>query len=340
VRLSASIDVSMLLAAQEAIAAGCKEIEPEHLFEALLKLSEIPSQELEKMTNNQTAAKELVKEAASVRNELGLRSIESTRVRHDLRAALGKGKHDWDGGRIPRSEATRGLFEVAAKAAEEGRTGVLSATHLLDALLRSPTAQMARILGSAAGPVPHGRRGKSLIDQYGKDLLPVRTNSDTIAALKAQCRALNQALSSKRPSSIFLITKNESLAFSVIRAALPCDVSAFAQGRRIVDVTSLKPAAKVGAEVYPKLKHLLAEASSSPELVLFLPSIEMVQGGHKENQWVNTLKGGMAKNAARCICRVDPDAYEHWIKPDLAWRRIAQVIWLSEAKDTEIPSEL
>jgi len=137
VRFSASIDVAMLLAAQEAIAGGFKGIEPEHLLEAILKLSEIPVEELEKMTNNQGAAKELVKEAASVRSELKLRTIESTRVRRELRALLGKGQHEWDGGRVPRSEATRRLFEVAGKAAEEGRTGVFSATHLLDALLRT-----------------------------------------------------------------------------------------------------------------------------------------------------------------------------------------------------------
>jgi hypothetical protein len=340
VRFSASIDVAMLLAAQEAIAGGFKGIEPEHLLEAILKLSEIPVEELEKMTNNQGAAKELVKEAASVRSELKLRTIESTRVRRELRALLGKGQHEWDGGRVPRSEATRRLFEVAGKAAEEGRTGVFSATHLLDALLRTPTKTMAKVLGSAAGPRPHGRQTKLLIDQYGKDFVPVSEDSETVATLKAQCKALNQALSIQRHCSVFLITSSESLVLSVIRGALAVDTIHGAKWRRIVDVTSLKSAGKGGSGVDTKLKRMLAEAAEAPGLVLFLPAIEMVPRDEKGNRWVNALKAGIEKSAARCICRVDPTAYAQWVKPDVVWKRIVQVIWLSETKGAGVPSEL
>ena len=54
-KVSASVEMVMQLAGQEAIAAEFKEIEPEHLLAALLKFSELPTEEMDKIAPGSTA---------------------------------------------------------------------------------------------------------------------------------------------------------------------------------------------------------------------------------------------------------------------------------------------
>src|SRR6266480_5479672 len=138
-RVSISIEWVMQRAQQEAAAGEFSEITPEHLLAALLKFSEISGTEVQQIASAPLAARQLALEANALRQELEGRSIDSKRVRQELRSHLGHGGQAHDGGYLHRSPASRQVFEHAARMAEDEGSDVLLAAHLLNSLLASPT---------------------------------------------------------------------------------------------------------------------------------------------------------------------------------------------------------
>src|SRR6266849_6299829 len=118
-KLSISIEAVWNLAAQEAISVRLPEIEPEHLLEALLKLSEMPLDALFGLVPDPAAARCLAIEAVEIQKEVARLSIDSTRTRRDLRVALGSGTSLHTGDVIHRSPASREIFDAAAKLATD-----------------------------------------------------------------------------------------------------------------------------------------------------------------------------------------------------------------------------
>jgi hypothetical protein len=170
VKISPSIELIWQLAGHEAIAGEFKEIQPEHFCLGLLKLAELPVQEAAKLGVNEAAAKVLTAEVAAVRSELAKLGIDATQLRRALRGRLGKGGHPYTGGQMHRSQASRDLFEAAARAADQAGSEVLAASHLLEAILKSPTPALAGLLRGAGGPKPPPATKTPLLDQHGQDL--------------------------------------------------------------------------------------------------------------------------------------------------------------------------
>lgn len=108
-KVSASIELSWQLAGREAIAGEFGQIEPEHFFAAVLKLAELPVEDVGNFAPGANVARELAAEVNTIRQELESRSIDSIRVRRALRARLGKGGAPYDGGENHRSQASKDL---------------------------------------------------------------------------------------------------------------------------------------------------------------------------------------------------------------------------------------
>ena len=106
-KVSASIELVVQLAGQEAIAGRHKEIEPEHVCLALLKLAELPVEEADKIAPGSSAARELAAEVGAVREELQVRGVDTTEIRRRLRRTLGRGRNAYEGGPMHRSPAGR-----------------------------------------------------------------------------------------------------------------------------------------------------------------------------------------------------------------------------------------
>ncbi|MFQ5473737.1 MAG: hypothetical protein ACE5FA_12760, partial [Dehalococcoidia bacterium] len=151
-KIAASIEFMCSLAAREAIAAEYKEIEPEHLLAAILKFSELPVAELEKMAPGAHVARELAHDVEAARRELSDRAIDSTGVRRELRSAMGSGSCKYGGGVIHRSSASREVFDRAARLADDTGSESLSPIHVLEVILASPSPTMEKTLGEAVGP--------------------------------------------------------------------------------------------------------------------------------------------------------------------------------------------
>lgn len=83
IKASAAVELVLQLAAREAVAARFKEIEPEHFFEALLKLPELRHEHLREICGADDLPG-LEVERDMVGERLARRSVDATRVRCSL----------------------------------------------------------------------------------------------------------------------------------------------------------------------------------------------------------------------------------------------------------------
>jgi hypothetical protein len=149
--LSPGIEIVWSLAAEEMKAAQCKEIEPDHFFCALLKLSELSASDLSALGIPAAVLTALQSEIDQIKKVLNDRAIPSQNTRHEILKVTPKGSTPFQGDVIHRSSASRRVFEEAAR-----RGSLVKAPDLLQALLNQPTPAMLKVLKlkPEAAPAP------------------------------------------------------------------------------------------------------------------------------------------------------------------------------------------
>ncbi len=159
-RVSASTELICQLAAREAIGGHFGEIEPDHFCLALMKFSEFPVGEIEKMGPGGGIGTTLANEVKSLQEEFESRGVDVKRMRRKLRGHLGKGESWYEGGQLHRSHESRKMFKLAEGFAQHTGDETLTAGHLLEAILVSPTKAMEEVLGDAVRtrPLRPGRK--------------------------------------------------------------------------------------------------------------------------------------------------------------------------------------
>lgn|ERR1043166_1321562 len=330
----------MQLAGQEAASAEFKEIEPEHLLEAVLKFSELDPKQVASLAADDSASAAVQAELAVLRRELEQFSIDTTRLRRKLRKALGRGTVPFAGGQIHRSTASREVFDLAATRARTNGCDQLTVPFLLKALLESPTDLIQKTFGKT-GETPLSTAPECpLLNQHGKLLSGESSGSDTNPPKPlASVKALVQALSSKGCRCVFLVTQSDHLA---------CDV--IVQMAHTITVSPDSPAGR-GKSVYSlaslpinmgalKVWGRLFEEARNQKVILFLPAIDGQSERDLWPRWLETVKRAIADSAFQCITRVTPSAYETFIERDPALKRVSRLIWLQESGKNSLPDEL
>jgi len=345
-KLSASLELVWQLAAREAMAGEFKEIEPEHVFVAVLKFAEMPLPGLVNLGAGADVATTLAGDVKAVQEELRTWGVDGIRTRRELRALLDKGGNPFLGGIIHRSPQSREYFEAAAKVAAESQSDTLTVRHLLKALMTSPTPKMAQVVGGdVALKMPHLRKTPCL-DAMGKDLFKVDAQDACPAGgnRSAECKALLQALAREGRRSVLLVADSDEIVKSVVaevaRAITDKNAPDGLCGRRIVDITSMTGIMSGDDEARRRGVHLLSEAASTREVILHLPAIDFagdVKGLEACGVFIKAqLKGGRVQ----CICRVAPSSYAFLAKSDRAWKQIAEIVYLQDKRAARLPQEL
>lgn len=344
-KMSVCIELIWKLAAQEAVAGEFKEIEPDHFFAGLLKFSEIP---VESMGSAQDAppAKLLAAEIAALRDVMGDLAGVSTQVRRELRAKLGSGGVAFDGGQIHRSPASRQLFDSSARLADDAGSDTVTSAHLFAALLASPTPAMTELLGPS--PVQKGRPSATtpVLNEFGRDLTRLAAEGElrVTTGRQAECKALLSVLSSKGRKSIILISETAADVCAVLYAAAAAISSKQAPigltSRRIIDIGALVGSGQAKADERDRLRAALDEASVSKEVILFGPEIVFAKTNGRLSEWGSILRRRLSEPGVQCVCQVRRTVYEALVKQDPTWRNLAEVIFIHEAKQSEVPLEL
>jgi len=348
-KLSASIELVWQLAGREAIAAQFKEIEPEHFLMALLKVSELPVEEADRIAPGAEVAKRLATEVDALRQELADRSIDSTSVRRKLRARLGKGKTPLDGGQMHRSPACRAVFDAAVKLADDAGSETVMIPHVLQSLLASPTPAIAEVLGAAMQPAKPKRSKTPLLDEHGRDLteLAAAGKLAMVDGRQAVGRAVLEILGQKGYRSVVLVSDESKTVQSIVDGVAQTvadqntpPVPAL-KGKRIVDVTGIKLAGKEALQNLIMLEKLLNEAATAKDVVLFIPALEAAATGKPgENNWSALLKRVLGKGTLQCIVAVGAATFESCVRKDPVWKRVGIPVWIHEQTDGDIPDQL
>jgi ATP-dependent Clp protease ATP-binding subunit ClpA len=339
-KVSASIELVLQLAGREAIASQFKEIEPEHLLEGTLKFAELPVEQVRKIVPGESAANDLVVEVNALQKELAARTIEGKKIRRSLRAKLGKGDTPYAGGSMHRTQASRAIFDAAAKLADDRNDETLTAKHLLEALLSAPTPMMKEVLGKAVAPQPGKAVESPLLRQWGREVAGAEAKGETSAEWQAECKTLLGAMENRR--SVLVVGGSgsvQSVLVAAARALAGGDCPAELKEKRLLDVReACAPKAKL-AELLELHDRLLAEAAAAPEVILVC-SIEARQLSELQAGTLATLKSKLVAKAIQCIITVDPGVCDRLMATDRTWKRLAHVMWVHAAKQKDVPREL
>ncbi len=342
-KLSTTIEMVWQLAGQEAIAGQFQEIEPEHIFAAILKLSELPVEEVDKIVPEAEVAMQLAAEVKTIRQELTGRSIDSTTVRRSLREKLGKGNVKYEGGAMHRSQASRNLFDNAAKHANAQESEILTAGHLLQALLCSPTPRMIEVLGKvpekkwASPKIP-----KLIADGGGTDItrLAREGHLPMVADRKAECRAVLSLLAKDKPRCLFLIAEREEIFLSVIHAIAQMAVSDECPPR-FKNKSLILLNGDTGTDaLLDGIIDALDDAFSFENLVMCIASFGKIIDAGVAEKCAHSFKALLEKPSGPCICFVGESFHRKWIKEDSFWRQYSRTLYITADPLRQIPAEL
>ena len=353
-KISPSMDIVWRLAANEMAAGEFKEVEPEHFCMALLKFAELSVKVPEDGCEQEELAIIVSGDAHLVREALQKCGIESKNARRALRGKLGKGDSPFKGGRIHRSVASRALFESAAKLAAESGNDTVTPLHLLTSLVQSPTPAIAQVVLSKT-PVPPPPAALTLLEMNGRDLVRQAAEGGIKIepGVEAQSKAVLQVLHEKDRRSILLVSDSDALR-ACVAAALAIAIAAkdapqSLKARRLIDVSGnslleapkgMRPSSVEAEAEMERMRQLLAEAASHPEVILLVPAVDTEPKQSHRGQWTALLRETLEKGKVQFICRVAPSLFTEHLRKDAVWKRQTQAVWLNKAAQGSVPREL
>jgi len=343
-KVSASIELVWQLACREAIGGHHEAIEPEHFCMALLKLAELPAEQIGRFSPNGVhVANELIRDAEGLRHVIGSAGFSSTEVRRQLRKALGKGGAAYDGGEMHRSDDSRALFDDAARLADEAGSEALTPEYLFAALIMKPTSLIAQIVQREGGELPIGNRLPGLLAKWGTDLTAIAAKGDLVDASgrAAEAKAILKALQSAKRPGVFLVSDREPPAREAM-VALACAAATNrgvpgAKRWRIVDLTMEPAPITADCSEATLLQQVLADAEHVENLAVRVPDIRDASAGEE----ILTLLRARPPSARPVwICAIDNAIYRQCIQADAHWRSDSTAILLQEKVGQGIPNEL
>jgi len=337
-KVSASVQLVMQLAAREAIAAGFGEVRSEHVFNALLKCSELQEEQMGSLGADGSVREALVSDIAELRDELDGRSIDSKAARRTIRQKLGKGGVPFDGGQIHRTDECRKLFDVAARLADEEGEEVLSPSHILEALLDTPPDLVAEVLDGI--DTSKTKKSKTpTLDAHAISIINAQPESELPATTdrKGELTALTRALVDPKRCCVFAVSELpgvvRALLLSIVRGNAGIEIP---RALRRVRVMVLDSASGTFGDMALTQK-IITELECDRRCVLL---VTIRDGAADPSKWLNGLKNMVAQGHCRCVCDVSPKCFEEVLHSSTEWKRVANIMRFSERNTADIPDEL
>ena len=347
-------------AAAEAQQLGAATVEPEHLLLGLAKISDLPGRpELPADAKAGDVLAEVMAEAGEVREIWNRCGVDTVRLRQALRMELPNANAPGStANHLHRSDVSRRLFKKAERLAEQ-KNSKLRPIHLLVTVAehddgswwtvleplgvdRGTLQQAARAaVGQDEAPIQKEQSAKeTLLSKYGRDLTALARDGklEPIIGRRSEMRTLTQILLQKRKSNAALIGPAgvgktgivEGLAQRIVSDKPPRGL----EGKRIVEITmsSLVAGAKSRGDFAERMKKLIEEAQSDPDVILFIDEIHtmMGAGGEGSGDAANILKPALARGGMSCIGATTVDEYRKYIEKDPALERRFQVVWVDQ----------
>ena len=190
-------------------------------------------------------------------------------------------------------------------------------------------------------PMPTKTR-TPLLDKFGRDLTRLAKEGKLLPCIgrKEEIRKVAQILVQKRKNNPIVVGDAgvgktciiEGLAQRIIEP----DASPNIRNFRIVELSmgSIVAGTKYRGEFEERLEMLIKEASSDPNIVLFIDEIHTVVGAGAVSDGAldasNILKPALARGTIRCIGAITTAEYRKYIEKDSALERRFQLVWVDE----------
>lgn len=180
-----------------------------------------------------------------------------------------------------------------------------------------------------------------LLDKIGRDVTQAARDGkiDPAIGRSAEIKKIAQTLIQMKKNNPLLIGEAgvgktaivEGFALKVVASDAPQQIKDF----RVVEITmsSLVAGTKYRGEFEERLETLLKEASSDPNIVLFIDEIHTMVGAGAAGGAMdagNILKPALARGTIKCIGATTTAEYRKYIEKDSALERRFQVVWVDE----------
>lgn len=324
------------LAAKEAIAGRFKEIEPEHLFATILKISEIPMEALTPQIARQSDVDSIKTELQSLVSDFKARNIQTTEVRRLIRSLMGVGNYQHGQEPVHRSNELRRIFSAAELRTRNQGENCVHISCLLKELLQSATPIMTKVLNQERVDI-----AEPALLCPEQDLVHIALYQSIKAdhGVNAAGLALYETIKQSRP--VILIHNSEDIVRRVLSQAAARLANAENPAQyALYDMYKLldHPAgAQYPADIW---QQALTEITNQKHIYLYLPGLYLNPGNNEPDAWTKNLLACLRQQTLNFICRTDPAVFPRLQEIEPVLKRQAGVIWIHDVTEQELPSKI
>jgi ATP-dependent Clp protease ATP-binding subunit ClpC len=184
------------------------------------------------------------------------------------------------------------------------------------------------------------------LDKYGRDLTRLAREGKLSPCIgrKEEIKKVAQILLQKRKNNPLLVGDAgvgktcivEGLAQKIVQKETPDNL----KNLRIIEINmgSLVAGTIYRGQFEERLENVIKEASSNPDIVLFIDEIHTIMGAGAASSALdaaNILKPALARGDIKCIGATTTNEYRKYIEKDPALERRFQVVWVEEPTPEE-----
>jgi len=369
-KLSETANLVWQLASMEAKTAKYKYIEKEHLFMAITSLSKILSYFKDKSISA-GAYKSVEKEKEEVEKLFQAFSLDSSKMRRNLRKKMGVENCQHNENAISRSEESKFVFNVAQKMAE--KKPVIDSLCLLAGIFEKPGEYISTLFKEEKADISafHKMLNTLLVSDNKKDLKEnnkVEKDSkerkttfldaygiDLTAKAKAgklgpfvgrrnELLQILQTLARNTKNNPVLIGEAGVGKTAVIEAlALRCVEGKDQQvlkDKRIIELNmgTLTAGTKYRGEFEERITNIIKETQKSGDVILFIDELHLLVGTGKVDgsmDAANIMKPALARGGFKCIGATTFTEYRRYIEADSALERRFEKVIINEPSRDE-----
>ena len=200
--------------------------------------------------------------------------------------------------------------------------------------------------GGKAGKRERGKKGKKTLDEFGKNLTQRASEGkiDPVIGREEEINRVMQILARRTKNNPCLVGDPgvgktaiaEGLALKIAKG----DVPDILQGKSVysIDMGSMVAGSKYRGDFEERIKNVLTEATSDPNIILVIDEIHTLigaGGGEGSLDAANIMKPMLTKNELQIIGATTMDEYSKYIEKDSALERRFQKVIVDEPSTSE-----
>ncbi|MBR1797509.1 MAG: ATP-dependent Clp protease ATP-binding subunit [Clostridiales bacterium] len=192
-----------------------------------------------------------------------------------------------------------------------------------------------------------GKGGRKTLDKYGKNLTAMAAEGkiDPVIGREQEINRVMQILARRTKNNPCLVgdpgVGKTAIAEGLALAISQGDVPDIIKGKTVysIDMGSLVAGSKYRGDFEERIKNVLEEASSNPDIILFIDEIHTLigagGGGDGSLDAANIMKPMLTRNELQIVGATTLDEYSKFIEKDSALERRFQKVMVDEPSQSE-----